>query len=380
MPSFTDILSAGLVVLGALAGSAVANPGCKTINSIGYCNAVDHITYSNIQGSGSYDDVVNMDPKTCGCDTKPMAYSGTMSPLDEQLSLHFRGPLTLKKFAVYYPTGSKYTKRAEKRSEFISKHHRHHHFSGDDYSTRKQQNGGLTRTAYYDSKKGIAQGLVFLNHKGGQGSGVWDMCWGNSLSYASATCDSGSSEPQVLADITLKSNTEFLIMSDEKCDGDCGYYRDGIPAYRGFDGKDKVFLFEFNMPEDNTGGFNSNMPSIWALNAKIPRTAQYGKCSCWDSGCGEFDLFEVLEDATDYVKSHYHASQGATGSYGKGGGGSPDYFDRPYGKCVKAAAIFDKSGTVTVKFLPDSVDFGKYLDSAELSQGSESASTYRVPS
>jgi hypothetical protein len=121
------------------------------------------------------------------------------------------------------------------------------------------------------------------------------------------------------------------------------------------------------------------MPSIWALNAKIARTAQYGKCSCWDSGCGEFDLFEVLEDATNYVKSHYHASQGATGSYGKGGGGSPDYFKRPFGKCVKAAAIFDESGTVTVKFLPDSAEFGSSLDSAVLSEGSENPSTYRVP-
>jgi len=214
---------------------------------------------------------------------------------------------------------------------------------------------------------------------GGQGSGVFDKCFGNSLSYASSTCKSGSAKPQILADITLKSNTEFVIMTDEKCDGDCGYYRPGIPAYRGFDGKNKVFLFEFSMPADNGFGFNGNMPSIWALNAKIPRTVQYGKCSCWGSGCGEMDLFEVLKDATGYVKSHYHSNQGATGQYSKGGGGSPDYFKRPFDKTIKAAAIFRDNGSIIVRYLPDGCDFGVELDSLVLSAGQE-PSVYRVPS
>lgn len=147
----------------------------------------------------------------------------------------------------------------------------------------------------------------------------------------------------------------------------------------GFDGKNKVFLFEFSMPADNSGGFNGNMPSIWALNAKIPRTAQYGKCSCWDSGCGEMDLFEVLKDATDYVKSHYHANQGATSQYGKGGGGSPDYFKRPFDKPVKAAAIFNDNGSITIKYLPGDCDFGAELDGSVLS-ASPDGSVYKVPS
>jgi hypothetical protein len=48
----------------------------------------------------------------------------------------------------------------------------------------------------------------------------------------SANCQSGSAKPQILTDSTLPSNTEFVIFSDEKCDGDCGYYRPGIPAHR----------------------------------------------------------------------------------------------------------------------------------------------------
>lgn len=57
----------------------------------------------------------------------------------------------------------------------------------------------------------------------------------------------------------------------------------------GFGGADKVFFMEFSMPHDGKTGFNGDMPSIWMLNAQIPRTIQYGNpdCSCWESGCGE---------------------------------------------------------------------------------------------
>lgn len=33
---------------------------------------------------------------------------------------------------------------------------------------------GFSRIAFYDAKAGVSQGLVFLNHKGGQGSGTFD--------------------------------------------------------------------------------------------------------------------------------------------------------------------------------------------------------------
>jgi hypothetical protein len=63
----------------------------------------------------------------------------------------------------------------------------------------------------------------------------------------------------------------------------------------GFDGPDKIFVAEFQMPLDGTEGFNADLPAIWLLNANIPRTLQYGKaeCSCWQSGCGEFDVSPV---------------------------------------------------------------------------------------
>ncbi|KAI5283565.1 target of Sbf, partial [Ascosphaera aggregata] len=64
----------------------------------------------------------------------------------------------------------------------------------------KAKSGSWGRVAYYDASSGTADGLVFLNHQGGQGSGVWDAANGNSLSYASKDAKSGASSPQVLND------------------------------------------------------------------------------------------------------------------------------------------------------------------------------------
>lgn len=57
-----------------------------------------------------------------------------------------------------------------------------------------------------------------------------------------------------------------------------------------------MFIMEFQMPTDGTSGFNADIPAIWILNAKIPRTLQYGnaECSCWESGCGEFDVSPLV--------------------------------------------------------------------------------------
>ncbi|KAI5288318.1 target of Sbf, partial [Ascosphaera atra] len=89
----------------------------------------------------------------------------------------------------------------------------------------KTTSGSWTRQAYYDASSGSADGLVFLNHKGGDGSGTWDSTYGNSLSYASSDGTKGASSSQVLADTELDDSTEIVIMSDTKCDNDCGATR-----------------------------------------------------------------------------------------------------------------------------------------------------------
>jgi len=73
---------------------------------------------------------------------------------------------------------------------------------------------------------------------------------------------------------------------------------------------------------DGTTGFNADMPSIWMLNAQIPRTLQYGnaQCSCWESGCGELDIAEGLFSGSTYLKSTLHANTP---------GGDSDYLVHP---------------------------------------------------
>lgn len=120
-----------------------------------------------------------------------------------------------------------------------------------------------------------------------------------------------------------------------------------------------MFLFEFDMPLDGKGGFNGDMPAIWTLNAKIPRTQQYGDCACWQSGCGEFDIFEILAPGDTKAKSTFHTDTD---------GGSSDYFDRPVNGKIKVATVFDgQGGQVSVKILDSDVEFSPSL-SEELVQ------------
>lgn len=101
-------------------------------------------------------------------------------------------------------------------------------------------------------------------------------------------------------------------------------------------------------------GLAPDMPAIWALNSRIPRAAQYNKCSCWTTGCGEIDIFEVLSPGAQKCKTTFHMANGA---------GSSDYFDRPVDKFIKVATIFhENTGSVSIKKVSDNVDFSKGLD------------------
>jgi hypothetical protein len=165
-------------------------------------------------------------------------------------------------------------------------------------NTAKTSSGGWEQVSYYNSEDGTSNGLTFMGNHGGSGSGVWDSAFGQSLAYLSSDATTGASSAQVLQDMTVPSGTEFSIFTDISCTdaSGCGYYRPGSVANHGFDGADKVFFFEFDMPTDNSGSMNADMPAIWLLNAQVPRCGQYvaSECSCWTSGCGEFDIFEVL--------------------------------------------------------------------------------------
>lgn len=119
----------------------------------------------------------------------------------------------------------------------------------------------------------------------------------------------------------------------------------------GFDGASKMFLIEFSMPLSGKTGFNADMPAAWMLNAQIPNTLQYGAadCSCWESGCGEFDIFEVLDSGNTRAKSTWH---------GNVSGGDSNFFARPTRSTMKAAVVLDGvSSAAYIIVLPADTEF-----------------------
>lgn len=440
---------------------------CDLIAGNYYCDQTSVVQYENIGSSGSYNRVTSFNSDGT-CSSQPQGYSGPLAPFDEELSVHFRGPIQLEHFRVF----TKSEGQAQKKRAL---HHRHAepepvYVTATDYTTAYVTVGAgssettsaavkpvssseaapgpagaaaptsssssaaasppsntpetssepahvfnynynhedqtsvtgpsvITRTtssepatssssssassssassstssasssssssapqpsgsawsqiASYDAGAGSANGLVFLNNLGGGGSGVFDYTWGNSLSYAGSDGVSCASSPQTLSQTTVPSNKEFIIFTDNECgNGGCGYTRPGTVAYHGFDGAYKVFVFEFSMPTDHATGFNADMPSVWLLNAQIPRTLQYGEasCSCWKSGCGELDLFEVLNAGNNRLTNSVHDNHS---------GGTGNYFARPTQGTLKAAAVFDGSSVSIVEIpeIPDSIDDG----------------------
>ncbi|EJS43213.1 YJL171C [Saccharomyces arboricola H-6] len=276
--------------------------------------------------------------ESCSCEVGDQIwFSGKNAPLAEYLSVHFRGPLKLKQFAFYTSTG----------------------FTVNDNRTSSD----WSRSAYYNSSSKTAENVTFLNHEGDA-----SPCLGNALSYASSNGTGSASEATVLADDTLiSSNEEYIIYSNVSCpksgiSKDCGVYRSGIPAYYGFGGITKMFLFEFEMPTETAKNSSSigyyDLPAIWLLNDHIARTSQYptnANCSCWASGCGEYDIFEAMNGTEkNHLYSTFHTFQGiedlGTGiqSYG--------YITRNTSGTMKGGVVFDSSGDV-VSFISDATTF-----------------------
>ncbi|KGQ12061.1 Protein TOS1 [Beauveria bassiana D1-5] len=395
---YTPIPLVAAVAAASMAGASLTQQcSGSAVNEGGnfFCGAVQHILYQGIGGSGSYEAVKSMSA-TGECQKETKTFSGPLAPLDEGLSLHFRGPIHLKEVAVYTLSSKNKQRRQEVAAEKTKRGHGHQQFheakkmmknkrtewitatiNGDVVSWEKVNYGPPTaapppprllpmpmppaasgkdwdRTSYYNAETQEAENLVFLANYGGQGSGVFDTVWGSSLSFLNANGDGGASSAQVLANVDIPSNKEFAIFSGEPCDGSCGFSRAKDVAYKGFEGTHKIFLFNFKMPMDGSTGFNGDMPAIWALNADIPRTAQYNACSCWPK-CGEFDFFEVLAKGDTKCKSTVHLANG---------GGSSDYFARPVDAYMKGAVIFDADAGVSIRVLPADTDFSKGLDDA----------------
>lgn len=417
----------------ALAGYASASD-CDYIDGNYYCNEVTKWQYTNVGFSGSYDDITSWDEDTGDTTSVTKSFSGSMAPFDEDLSVHFRGPMHLAEFAVYYPASSSSKKKREVKREdtadcATTQHVHHKHVkratavvtrtvymdangntvttlateivdapggagsattntaqtttastastatastvdtdsdttaASVESSTSSASAGDWSRSSYYKAGDS-SDNLVFLNNYGGSGSGVWSSVFGNSLSYANSDNSGAASEATVLDDTTIESNSEFAIFSGTECDsssssGNCDYYRDGTVAYEGFSGAEKIFLIRFKMPSDSSSTlYNADMPAIWFLNAKIPRGVQYGAsdASCWISGCGELDVFEILSAGSNYLTTCMHDGQGQ---------GSSDYIARPTDDYVTGVVIFYDS-QIHVMVVDDYSDFDSVLSSSQV--------------
>ena len=106
----------------------------------------------------------------------------------------------------------------------------------------------------------------------------------------------------------------------------------------------------------------SRIMSLTFLNVTVLIPRKYGnpECSCWVSGCGEFDIAEALHSGSTYLKSTIHANQAA---------GDSDYFERPTTSTMKLAVVFDSANsTVHLQVLPNSTEFSAQLTADEIHQ------------
>jgi hypothetical protein len=138
-------------------------------------------------------------------------------------------------------------------------------------------------------------------------------------------------------------------------------------------GGSKLMIVEFAMPATAA----DKPPAIWALNAQVVRSAQYG-CNCrgmgGKGGCGELDIFEVLPSApANQAFSELYSFKGATGS------GSNAYFTRPTSGTVTYATLFDlKTDTITIIRL-DSFDWSTQAMARSTIDDFVSAQAMNVP-
>lgn len=270
--------------------------------------ALSALKYTSVGGSGTYSQVTNMIQgawPSCtvnpSCITSPKTVSGSLAPFDEELTMVFRGPLTLHNVAVYQPSNS-------------------------SAATWK-----LTSSWAQGSQP---NNLVFMNNKGGSKSGEWDTCGGASQSYANGDWTDATTAPNAESYTgNLNNANEVNIVTATSCtDAPCDGFSRGT-AHHGWAGS-KMFVVNFEMPSDGT----NNPPAIWVLNSQVTNAAQYG-CNCrgmgGNGGCGELDVLETLPTNVNQGITELYSFKGATGS------GDGNHFPRPLSGAVTYIVIFD---------------------------------------
>ncbi|DAZ95396.1 TPA: hypothetical protein N0F65_001054 [Lagenidium giganteum] len=249
---------------------------------------------------GSYDQVTSLG----GCVKRTVSHNSRVGPLNEEVSLVFRGPMDIEQIAVY-----------------------------------DGQAGSWRRVSSYDRASGNTNNLVFMNNKNID----WTGSSHGPQGYASFDGLTSVGQPTRfggwLAEATDPSNNyggpgvhsgaEVNIMTGEKCNGQCiGFH--GANDHHGWGGGRKMFVTKVKMPSSNKA---PNQPAVWMLNAQVLHSNQY-TCNCRGmgprGGCGELDIAEVIETnpGRDRVSTHYYFYDGSIVSP-NGDNWAPRPWDRP---------------------------------------------------
>ena len=67
------------------ATTVTAQDDCSDDGGNWYCQPVRAITYTGVGGSGTYNRIASMDSDSGACSSDSYDYSGSMSPLDEEV-------------------------------------------------------------------------------------------------------------------------------------------------------------------------------------------------------------------------------------------------------------------------------------------------------
>jgi hypothetical protein len=289
----------------APSGSSQTNPGSVKA-SFSYQG-------KNAGGPGSY----MMVKDYVGCNKVQRDMSNPISPLDDDVTIVFRGPLNIYNIAV---------------------------FDGSSGSWKK--------VSSYENE-GKAENMIFFNNKnvdfGGQSAPVgFSSSDGRSVVsqptpfkgfLGAATDPDGQS---IFPD--EKTGAEVHIMTSQRCgvDAECvGYYDKDGTAYKGWGGAKKIFITKVDMPHGN----KPDLPAIWMLNGQVVRSNQY-QCNCRGigkaGGCGELDIAEVLEKDTNVVATHYYFYNGEPAP------GHDRWGQRPVNAATIYITIIDESYGVKV--------------------------------
>ncbi|KAI0765702.1 putative TOS1-like glycosyl hydrolase-domain-containing protein [Trametes elegans] len=279
------------------------------------------LKYTKVGATGTYDQVTKIIPGTfpsCDanpfCITQPKQISGNLAPFDEEMTFNFRGPMNLYNIAVYQP-------------------------AADDANASWAQVSAWAAGQAPDN-------LVFMNNLGGDKSGEFSICAGNSQSFANgAWTDATTAANAEVAKGFLEEGHEINIMTAQTCaESPCDGFSRGT-ANHGWGGS-KLLVATLDMPPSRDA---SKVPALWALNAQVVRAAEYG-CNCRGvgspGGCGELDILETLPGADpDHGVSEVYSVKGATGS------GDKNFFARPAEKATYAVVFDVQTDSIAIQQL-----------------------------